>query len=104
MSPPRTSIDLNFDFQTAFCPPVNLFRDISEAAFKRKRLSSLSQVIQSKYFWFSAADSSPLCGRSPVAGSIRNVDSFTREFNPGRNWKTPPGIPPIRTERDPSLQ
>jgi hypothetical protein len=50
------------------------FRDISGAAFKSKLLRLPRQVIQSKYFWFSAADSFPLCECDSVAGGILNVD------------------------------
>lgn len=39
-------------------------------------------MIQSKYFWFFAADFSPLCDMESVAGGIRNVEATRREFKP----------------------
>jgi hypothetical protein len=67
---------------------VSLFRDISGAAFKSKRITPPRQVIQSKYFWFSAADSFRCAKSIPVAGGFRNVDDFAREFKGGSKLKT----------------
>jgi len=40
-------------------------------------------VIQSKYFWFSAAESLPLCELNSVAGGFFNVDDSAPEFKGG---------------------
>ncbi len=85
LSPPRTSIDLNFDCQTAFAIATQtLSCPIRGQPLRLSIKGPLVKCFGANISGVRASPSSLICGTNPAAGGIRKLDIWSTNFKPSK--------------------